>query len=517
MQAAPDLVRRVAELEALLAEREAALRGAERLIEQLRLQLAQLRRQQFGRSSEKLEASIQQLELRLEDLEEAQGATAARTAAPAPRTSGRRAAARPPLPQHLPREDVLHHPGSVCPGCSGTHLSALGEDVTEVLETIPARLKVVRHVRPKFSCRACETILQAPAPDLPIRKGRSGAGLIAQVVVDKYLDGLPLYRQSARLARGGLEIGRDVLADWVGHAAWWLAPLAERIAAHVMAAPVLHTDDTPIALLAPGLGKTRTARLWTYVLDERPWCGPRPPAALYRFSPDRKQVRPHGHLQGFIGAIQADAYSGYEALVRSQAPPRILLVACWAHARRKFFEIHETTGSPIAEEALRRIQMLYAIEAQITGSSPEARRAIRQAEAVPLLASFKAWLEDQRRRLSAKSALAKAIGYALARWSALTCYAGDGRYAIDNNPAERALRGIAVTRKNYLFLGSQTGGERAATLYTIIETARMNGLDPQGYIAAVIDRMACGHPITRIDELLPWNWCQEHNQPGTAA
>lgn len=253
------------------------------------------------------------------------------------------------------------------------------------------------------------------------------------------------------------------------------------------------------------------------MLDERSWLGPRPPAALYRFSPDRKQARSHGHRQGFAGAIQADAYSGYEALTRGQSPPRILHVACWAHARRKFFEIHETTASPIAEEALRRIQALYAIESRITGSPPDVRRAFRQAEAVPLLVNFKDWLEEQRRRLSAKSALAKAIGYALARWRALTCYVGDGRYAIDNNLAGRAQRGIAVTRKNYLFLGSQTGGERAATLYAIIETARMNGLDPQGYIAAVIDRMARGHPVTRIDELLPWNWRQENNQPGTAA
>jgi hypothetical protein len=373
-----------------------------------------------------------------------------------------------------------------------------------------ARLKVIRHIRPKLSCRSCERILQAPAPDLPIEKGRPGPGLIAGVVVGKYLDGLPLYRQSVILAREGVEIERATLADWVGHVAWWVAPLAELIGAQVMAAPVIHTDDTPIAVLAPGNGKTRTGRLWAYVLDERPWQGGRAPVAYYRFSPDRKGERPRDHLAGFRGVIQADAFAGYEALARSAAsgrgPPRLVHAACWAHARRKFYDVFEATKSPIAEEALKRIGELYAIEAEIAGHPADARLAARQARAVPILDALHDWLVSQRRRLSAKNALARAIQYALSRWEALMRYTGDGRLAIDNNVAERALRGIAIARKNFLFLGSEAGGERAAILYTVLESAKLNGLDPETYLADVIDRMARGHPINRLAELLPWNW-----------
>jgi transposase len=517
-----DTAQEIAQLRALLADREAELAstraeltGAKLLIERYKAQLAKLRRMQFGRSSEKLDTQIHQLELMLEDLEEGE---AARTAPPLQsgadepgrRPRDRRQPVRRPLPDHLPREEIIHSPGEVCPGCGGTHFSKLGEDVIEVLEKIPARLKVIRHVRPKLSCRSCETIIQAPSPDLPIEKGRPGPGLIANVVVGKYLDGLPLYRQSAILAREGIEIERATLADWVGHAAWWVVPLAELIGAHVMAAPVIHTDDTPIAVLAPGNGKTRTGRIWTYVLDERPWQGHRAPAAYYRFSPDRKGERPQGHLAGFRGVIQADAFSGYESLARSEAstgqdPPRILHAACWAHARRKLFDVFEATKSPIAEEALRRIGELYRIEAEISGRSAELRLAARQECAVSILAELRTWLEEQRRRLSSKTALAKAIQYALTRWDALARYVGDGRLAIDNNPAERSLRGIAITRKNFLFLGSQAGGERAAILYTVLETAKLNGLDPEAYLADIIDRMAKGHPINRLSELLPWN------------
>lgn len=525
MPDAADPAQEIAELRAVLAEREAELAvvraeltGARLRIEQYKAQLAKLRRMQFGRSSEKLDTQIQQLELMLEDLEEGE---AARTASIASREPDqprrdRRQPVRRPLPDHLPREEIVHHPGSVCPGCGGTHFSKIGEDVTEVLEKIPARLKVVRHVRPKLSCRCCERIVQAPAPDLPIEKGRPGPGLVANVVVGKYLDGLPLYRQSAILAREGIEIERATLADWVGHVAWWVMPLAELIGAHVMAAPVIHTDDTPIAVLAPGHGKTRTGRLWAYVVDERPWQGARAPAAYYRFSPDRRGERPRDHLALFRGVIQADAFGGYEALARSaeqaakgpigRGPPRLTHAACWAHARRKFYDVFESTKSPIAEEALRRIGELYAIEAEITGQTAEARLAGRQHRAVPMLDASREWLVAQRRRLSAKNALARAIQYALTRWQALTRYAGDGRLAIDNNVAERALRGIAVTRKNFLFLGSEAGGERAAILYTVLESAKLGGLDPEAYLADIIDRMARGHPINRLAELLPWNW-----------
>jgi transposase len=520
MTEAIDPVQEIAELRVLLTEREAELAmaraeltGAKLRIEQYQAQLAKLRRMQFGRSSEKLDTQIAQLELLLEDLEEGE---AARTAPAGEREADqprreRRQPVRRPLPEHLPREKIVHHPGSVCPGCGGTRFSKLGEDVTEVLEKIPARLKVIRHIRPKLSCRSCEKILQVSAPDLPIEKGRPGPGLVANVVVGKYLDGLPLYRQSAILAREGVEIERATLADWVGHVAWWVAPLAELIGTQVMAASVIHTDDTPIAVLAPGNGKTRTGRLWTYVLDERPWQGSRASAAYYRFSPDRKGERPRNHLAGFRGVIQADAFSGYEALARaaernSRGPPSLTHAACWAHARRKFYDVFEATRSPIAEEALRRIGELYAIEAEITGQLAEMRLAARQVRAVPLLHALHDWLGAQRRRLSAKNALARAIQYALSRWDALLRYAGDGRLAIDNNAAERALRGIAITRKNFLFLGSEAGGERAAILYTVLESAKLNGLDPEAYLADVVDRMAVGHPINRLAELLPWNW-----------
>jgi transposase len=504
---------RLATSEAELATARAELTGAKLLIEQYRAQLAKLRRMQFGQSSEKLDAQILQLELKLEDLEEAE---AARAAALKARDSEkpkreRRQPVRRPLPAHLPREEMIHAPGDVCPGCGGTHFSTLGEDVTEVLEKIPARLKVIRHIRPKLSCRACETIIQAPSPDLPIEKGRPGPGLVANVVVSKYLDGLPLYRQSAILAREGIAIERATLADWVGHVAWWVMPLAQMIGAHVMAAPVIHTDDTPIAVLAPGNGKTKTGRIWTYLVDERPWQGSRAPAAYYRFSPDRKGERPRDHLATFRGVIQADAFSGYAALTRLSGPPgsnalRVTHAACMAHARRKLFDEFERTKSPIAEEALQRIGQLYAIEVALNGQTADCRRAVRQEHAVPILADMKLWFEEQRRRLSSKTSLSKALQYALTRWDALTLYTGDGRIGIDNNPAERSLRGIAVTRKNFLFLGSEAGGDRAALLYTVLESAKLNGLDPEAYLADVIDRMAKGHPINRLAELLPWSW-----------
>lgn len=514
-----DTVSEIAGLRAQLAEREAELAmaraelsGAQRRIEQYEAQLHKLRRMKFGRSAELLDAQIHQLELRLEDLEESEAVriAAAKDQAPAKPRPERRQPVRRPLPEHLPREEILHAPGEVCPGCGGRRFSKLGEDVTEVLEKIPAQHKVIRHIRPKLSCRTCETIIQAPAPDLPIEKGRPGPGLLANVVVSKYLDGLPLYRQSAILARDGIEIERATLADWVGHAAWWVMPLAAMIGAYVMAAPVIHTDDTPIAVLAPGNGKTRTGRIWIYLVDERPWLGARAPAAYYRFSPDRKGERPRDHLAAFHGAIQADAFSGYEALVRQSEPPgantpRIMHAACWAHARRKLFDEFERTKSPIAEAALLRIRKLYAIEADITGQRAELRRQLRQEHAVPILTDLRLWFQDQRRRLSSKTSLAKALQYALTRWDALALYTTDGRIGIDNNPAERSLRGIAVTRKNFLFLGSETGGERAAVLYTILESAKLNGLNPEAYLADIIDRMAKGHPINRLSELLPWN------------
>lgn len=507
-----DAAAEIAYLKAALARRDAELSGANLLIAQLTAQLAVLRRMQFGRSSEKLTAEIAQLELLLEDLEEGEAARTAPAPAAAQTVASlakRKQPVRRPLPDHLPREEVIHHPGDACPCCGGTRLSKLGEDVTEVLERVPARLKVIRHVRPRFSCRACETIVQAPAPDLPVDKGRPGPALIASIVTGKYIDGLPLYRQAGIIARDGVDLDRATLCDWVGRAAWWLKPIAERIAAHVLAAPAIHTDDTPIGVLAPGRGKTKTGRIWTYVVDERPWAGARPPAALYHYSPDRKGERPAGHLRGYRGVIHADGYAGYEALTRASAPPGIVHAACWAHARRKLFDEHQKTASPIALEGLRRIGELYDIERTITGLDACLRLAVRQERSAPLLAELRIWMEGERRRLSSKTTLAKALQYALSRWGALARFADDGRIAIDNNAAERALRGIAVTRKNFLFLGSDAGGERAAIIYTALETARLNDIDPERWLADILERLARGHGALDLDQLLPWNW----NQP----
>lgn len=501
----------LAERDAVLAERDAELRHAGFEIEKLKAQLAALRRDKYGKSSEKLAAEIGQLEMLIGDAEEDAAQAAARAEAKA-RAKGqpRRPAIRKPLPGHLPRETVLHEPVFACRcGCTDPkRLTKLGEDVTEVLEKIPARLKVIRHVRPRYACRTCEAVLQAPAPDLPVEKGRPGPGLLAHVLVSKYLDGLPLYRLSAILAREGVEIERQTLADWVGRGAWWLSRLAEAIGAYALRHGIIWTDDTPIAVLAPGRGRTREGRFWVYAIDPRPWQGQGPPAAFYRYSPDRKGERPREHVHDFEGWLHADGYTGYDALARPRGnqPPQVIHVACWAHARRKLFDVFAATKSPIAEEALQRIAALYAIETEINGQTAQQRHAARQAHSKPLLEELHDWMLAQRRRLSAKSTLGRAMQYALNRWEALARYLEDGRLSIDNNLAERQLRGIALTRKNFLFLGSDTGGDRAAIIYTVAETAKLNGLDPEAYIAAVLDRLARSRTIDRLDDLLPWNF-----------
>ena len=493
-----------------LAERNAELDAARAQIEALTFNLAVLRRRQFGRSSEKLDAEVEQLELRLEDLEEGQAEQSARVAQPDPLLrQSRKPAQRKPLPSHLPRETVVHEPKIICTcnDCDRSKLARLGEDVTEVLEKIPARLKVIRHVRPRYACRTCEAVFQAPAPELPIERGRPGPGLIANVAVSKFCDGLPLYRQSVILGREGIEIDRATLADWLGHAAWWLAPLAVLIGHHVMRSPVIYTDDTTIKVLAPGHGQTRTARFWVYAVDPRTWAGIEPPAAFYRYSPDRDGERPREHLAGFSGFLHADAYAGYGPLYRASGnqPPRVTHVACFAHARRKFFEVFAATKSPIAEEAVRLIARLYEVETEITGKPIEIRLAARRTASQPLLDEFKTWADRQRRRISGKTALGKAFAYTLGRWEALTRFVTDGRLSIDNNLSERLLRGVAITRKNFMFVGSDRGGDRAAIFYTLIESAKLNGLDPEAYIAAVIDRMAKGHNSRALGALLPWN------------
>ena len=468
-------------------------------IAQLEARIAKLKRLQFGQSSEKLAREIEQLELELDELHEDEGVRAVER--PAAVQALIEKPARRPLPPHLPRQEEVHEPSCACPNCGG-QMRRLGEDVTEVLEYVPASFKVIRHVRPKLSCRVCETIVQAPMPSLPIERGRPGPGLLAHVLVAKYADHLPLYRQSGIYAREGVELERSTLADWVGRSAALLDPLVATLRRDIMASDVLHGDDTPVPVLAPGLGKTRTGRLWTYVRDERPHGGSRPPAAAFFYSPDRKGEHPRDHLKSFKGVLHADGYAGFNAIFETG---KVAEAACWAHVRRKFFDVHAANGSPIANEALDRIGALYGVEADIRGKPPDERRRCREEKTLPLIAGLKAWLEATLPKLSGKSDLAAAMRYALTRWDALIRYAHDGCIEIDNNAAERSIRGIALGRNNYLFAGSDTGGQRAAAIYSLIETAKLNGLDPEAWLRDVLTRIA-DHPINRVAELLPWNW-----------
>jgi transposase len=492
-------------LRAIVLAQHAEITGQRELIARLRLQLARLRRMQFGHSSERLAAEADQLELALEELE----ADAPAAAVPDGGDAGsadeeqpdRRKPARRPLPDHLPRETVEHGADvCACPACGGT-LRRLAEDVTEVLDYVPGRFQVIRHVRPRWSCRSCETITQAPPPSLPIARGRATAGLLAHVLVAKYADHLPLYRQSEIYGRAGVALERSTLADWVGQSAALLRPLVDALARHVMSGSVVHADDTPVPVLAPGTGKTRTGRLWAYLRDERPHGSNVPPAVLYRYSPDRKAEHPRTHLRSFRGVLQADGYRGFEGLYEGG---HIIEAACWAHVRRGFYDLHITGQAPLATEALRRIGLLYAVEPEIHGQPPDARARVRQARAGPVLENLHSWFTATLGRISGRSDLAGAIRYALARWEALTRYVADGRIEPDNNPVERAIRPLALGRKNWLFAGSDTGGHRAAAIASLVATARLNGLDPEAYLRNVLERIA-DHPVRCVAELLPWN------------
>ena len=484
------------------------------LIEQLKAQIAKLRRMQFGKSSEKIDHQIAQLELQLDELHEDESQTVA-TSPAAVQALIRRTSEKPyrkPLPDHLPRQEEVHEPACTCPSCGGA-MRKLGEDVTEVLEYVPASFKVVRHVRPKLSCRICETIVQSPMPSLPIERGRPGPGLLAHVLVAKYADHLPLYRQSGIYAREGVELERSTLADWVGRSAALLDPLIEALKKDVLASDVLHGDDTPVPVLAPGLGKTKTGRLWTYVRDGRPWGSDQPPAAVFFYSADRKGEHPQSHLKNFRGILHADGYAGFNAIFER---PEVYEAACWAHVRRKFFDVHAANGSLLAKEALDKIGDLYAIEAHIRGWPPDERQRYREHHAAPLITGLKAWLETTLQKLSGKSDSAGAMRYGLSRWAALTRYINNGCIEIDNNAAERSIRGIALGRKNYLFAGSDKGGNRAAAIYSLIETCKLNTINPEAYLRDILVRIP-DHKINRIDELLPWNWQAQQNVAAFAA
>ncbi|HEY5278814.1 MAG TPA: IS66 family transposase [Pseudolabrys sp.] len=475
-------------------------------IAKLRFQLARYRRAEFGRSSEKLARETDQLELAIEALETDQ---AERLAAASPivaaaidAASEVQKPARRALPDHLPREEIIHPAPCACPACGGP-LRRIADEVTETLDYVPGRFKVIRHIRAKLSCRACDTVVAASAPDHAIARGRAGASLLAHIVVSKYDDHLPLYRQAEIFARDGVDLETSTLSGWVGATAAALAPLVDTLAAEILSSSdTLHVDDTPVPVLAPGMGKTKIGRLWTYVRDERPFAGPRPPAALFFYSPDRKGEHPRAHLKDFRGVIHVDGYAGFNELF---ADGKIAEAGCWAHVRRKFFDVHAATGSPIAKEALDRIGHLYGVEETIKGMVPDYRRRERQQRSKPIAAALAAWANETLPKLSRKSELAAAFRYMKTRWIALARCFDDGRLTLDNNPAERALRCVAIGRKNYLFAGSDAGGRRAAAMYSLIETAKLNGLNPQLYITDVLARIA-DHPARHVADLLPWNW-----------
>ena len=488
-----------AQARATAAESEAQYRAL--LIEKLKYAIRKLRHERFGQSSERGEL-LDQLELQLADLEEdaAQAEAAARMAAAAAGEKitvpsfERRKPARRPLPEHLPRERIVYPGPLACPCCGGGTLRKIGEDVTETLELIPRQWKVIQHVREKFSCRACEAITQPPAPSHPIARGRAGPKLLAHILFSKYGLHLPLNRQSAVYEREGIDLDVSTLADWVGAAAATLMPLVEAIRTHVFAAERIHGDDTTVPVLAKG--KTRTGRLWAYVRDDRPFAGPDPPAAVFFYSRDRGGEHPEQHLASYAGLMQADAYAGFDRLYEANRKPGpIIEAACWAHGRRKFFDLARINKAPIAVEAVERIDALFAIEREINGVTPQERACVRDESSRPLVIALESWLREQRARVSKNSETGKAINYSLKRWNAFARFLDDGRLCMSNNAAEREMRAVAVGRRNWTFAGSDEGGRRAASIYTLIATAKLNDIDPQAWLADVLDRLP-DHPAS---------------------
>ena len=506
--------------EAALARAKAYTSATEAVLQNLRFDIARLKRETYGQTSERSARLIDQMELQLEELEasvteddlaaEAATAKTGQTMIPA---HARRHPVKKPFPAHLPRERVVVPGPTACACCGSSKLSKLGEDVTETLEAIPRKLWVRQTVREKFTCRDCEKISQAPAPFHVIARGHVGASLLAMILYDKFALHQPLNRQSDEFAREGVDLALSTLADHVGSAVAVLRPLYALIEAHVLAAERIHGDDTTVPLLAKG--KTITARLWTYVRDDQPFGGPDPPAAVYYFSRDRAGIHPQTHLANYTGLFQADAFSGYDALYKSnRRPGPITEAACWAHGRRKFFVLADIAAkardpkiviSPIALEAVQRIDAIFEIERDINGSTPDIRRAARQERVKPLVDTLHLWMKEQRARVSAKSHIAKALNYMLKRWDAFARFVDDGRICLSNNAAERSVRAVALGRKSWLFAGAERGGERAAVVYSLIYTAKLNDIDPQAWLADVLARIA-DHPAQKLEDLLPWNW-----------
>ena len=503
-------------LKAALIETRAKLAGAQALIEQLQLVIAKMKRETFGPRSERSQRLIDQMELQLEELVAAAGEEEAKAEAPRVQVQGftRRQATRRNFPADLPRRRIVHPAPTTCPCCGGSKLSKIGEDITETLDVVPRQWFVTEHVREKFSCRSCETITQPPAPFHAIARGFAGPSLLAMMLVEKYANHQPLNRQSEHYAREGIELSVSTMADHVGACAATLTPLYELIKAHVFAAERIHGDDTTVPVLAKV--KTRTGRIWTYVRDDRPFGGEAPPAAVFFYSPDRAGIHPEQHLAGYCGILQADAYAGFNTLYEADRKPGpITQAGCWAHARRKLFELADiasqargkrsTVISPIAFEAVRKMDDIFMLERSINGSSSAARVAARRQQIAPLVYDLIDWMKRERGKLSRHNEVAKAMDYMLKRIDVFTRFLEDGRICLSNNAAERELRGIALGRKSWLFAGSDRGGERAAVMLTLIQTAKLNDVDPQAWIADVLSRIA-DHKITSLAALLPWNW-----------
>ncbi len=525
---------RAAVAEAELATARAVLSTSEAVISHLKLEIARLRRDQYGHSSERRTRLIEQMELQLEELEAAatEDEIAAERAAARTTTVAafeRRRPARKPFPAHLPRERVVIEAPTTCTCCGSSRIVKMGEDITETLEVVPRQWKVIQTVREKFTCRDCEKISQPPAPFHATPRGWAGPNLLATILFEKFGQHQPLNRQAERYAREGVDISLSTLADQVGAGAVALEPIHGLIGAHVLAATRLHGDDTTVPLLARG--GARQARLWTYVRDDRPFAGGAPPAALFFFSTDREKVHPNRHLDGWTGILQADAYGGYNDLYREDRKPGPVTSAlCWSHARRKFFELADIAAtvrkgkpaqaiSPVALAAVTRMDALFAIERDVNGLDAEARREARQRLSRPLVDDLNHWLVGERSQMSRHNPAAKAIDYMVdksGRWEAFTRFLDDGRICLTNNAAERALRGVALGRKAWLFAGSERGGNRAAFMYTLIVTAKLNDIDPHAWLADVLARMP-NMPVSRLPELLPWNWAAERNRQRDAA